>query len=85
MFKKGDIVVCIDTSSRIDNSKLSRNLLPLNIGEKYTINEVLNELSITLEGKTNFGAFLSNRFMLLTEYRRLKIKRLYENKKRICE
>jgi hypothetical protein len=70
MFKKGDIVVCIDTSSRIDNSKLSRNLLPLNIGEKYTINEVLNELSITLEGKTNFGAFLSNRFMLLTEYRR---------------
>jgi hypothetical protein len=74
MFKKGDVVVCISTSPRTS----------LKLGEKYTIEYVINNQAVLIKELLNNGGILSNRFILLTEYRILKIKKLYENKKRIC-
>ena len=74
MFEKGDIVVCISEPSRSS----------LKLGEKYIIEDVLNSHAVQIKDCGD-GGILSNRFIPLTEYRRLKIRRLYENKKRICE
>lgn len=72
MFKVGDKIVCVDTLGT------NRMYSTLTLGKTYTIVRTFNDMNfITII--SNRGAesrYWTKRFMLLTEYRKLKLDRI---------
>ena len=68
MFKKGDVVVCIDNYDPLSYNRMI-------LGKKYVVQNISDYNTIIfVEGE--IGGKSINRFIPLTEYRRLKINKI---------